>query len=261
MGRLCYFRKLRGVRLIALLSLALAGCGLAPTFPTPAATVRPRTPVPTISPAPPTPTIAPSARPQAAPTSTTDPAHLPAGDVLFEYTFDAAGNWGVGEDDASRIAVSGGVLTIAIKRSDWTTWTFAGRQAADFYAEASTEVAACGQDDSYGMIFRVVNADNFYLFGLACDARYRVRHRQDGEWNVLTDWTPSTAIQAGPGAHNLLAVRAMGDEFQFFANGEFLGGAVDSSFAEGKFGLFAQSGLAAGVSVNFDNLQVRAPTP
>ncbi|MBI3360892.1 MAG: hypothetical protein HY023_07260 [Chloroflexi bacterium] len=251
--------------LVGLLSLALVGCGLVPpSLPTPppvAATIRARTPVPTFTPAPPTETFAPSATPQAAAISTADPAHPPAGELLFEYTFDSAGNWGVGEDEASRIAAAGGVLNITLKRADWTTWTFAGRKAGGFYAEVSADVATCGQDDSYGLLFRVVDANNFYLFGLGCDARYRVRHRQDGEWNALVDWTPTPAIRAGGGARNLLAVRALGDEFKFFVNGEYLGSASDSSFAEGTFGLFAQAGLDAGLSVDFDNLRVRSAMP
>lgn len=263
----------RGVRLIGLLSLTVSACSVAPLplpTPTTAATERAPTPVPTVTLIP---SIAPTERrpePSATPpsasappeTPTAEPAGAPTGGaLLFEYAFDSAGVWGVEDVESHRIAVAGGVMSITVKQTDWAAWTFAGRKASDFYAEVSAAATNCSQDDSYGMLFRVVDTDNFYLFGLGCGARYRVRHRQDGEWNELVDWTPAEGIDTGDGVENRLGVRAVGDGFRFYVNGTHLADTADSSFVEGQFGLFAQSSLAAGLSANFDNLQVRAATP
>ena len=252
--------------LIALLTLVASACSVAPLpLPTPTATVpAPRTPVPTVTPAPslaPSDTPAPSLTP-APQTATATPATATVlspsgGDLLFEFTFDSAGIWGVGETESHTIAVAGGAMNVTLKQADRFALTFAGRRASDFYAEVSAVATGCGQDDSYGLLFRFVDDDNFYYFGLGCGARFRVRHRQDGKWNELVQWTPAEAIRAGDGVENRLGVRAAGDAFQFFANGAYLGEAADSSFAEGGFGLLAQSSLAAGISAKFDNLQVR----
>ena len=261
-----------GVRpALAILALALAACNVAP-LPLPTPTVAPtvaRTPVPTLTPLPPpsdtpepplaTPEPSPT-EPTATPTAggLTEPG---GGDLLFEDLFASAGIWGVGDAEAYTIEASGGTLNITLKQADRWALTFAGRRVADFYAEISATAAGCGADDSYGLLYRFVDASNFYYFGLGCGARYRVRRYQAGEWKELIDWTPAAAILAGDAEENRLAVRALGGRFYFFANDEYLGEATDNSFAEGHFGVFAQSSAAGGLAARFDNLQVRAATP
>jgi hypothetical protein len=267
------------VRLAALLSgLALSACTLAP-LPLPTPTPEPtlaRTPVPTLTPAPPqapsrsptapAPTDTPEPEPTGpTPTATAEPGVSPepvGGDLLASFDFSSPGIWGVDETDEYTIAVAGGTMNITVKQPDRWTLTIAGIQADDFLAEVTATVSACSADDSYGLLFRLVDASNFYYFGLGCGARYRVRQYQDGVWHELVEWTAAEeAFLTGEGAENRLAVRAVGDRFQFFANDQYLGDASDSSFAVGRFGLFVSSSTAGGIAAKFDNLQVREAAP
>jgi hypothetical protein len=235
-----------------------------------------RTPVPTL---PPEPTLAPTPEPTATPetepteepeptsenptpTPQAEPVAGPAGGaVIAEFTFTDAGIWGVGETEEFAIAAADGTLNILVKRPDRYALTYAGLEIGDFLADVNTTVSHCTADDSYGLLFRFLDASNFYYFGLGCSARFRVRHLQDGQWNELIFWTASDAVQAGEGAENRLAVRAVDDRFEFYANDRYLAAASDSSFAEGQVGLFASASAAGGVMARFDNLQVREASP
>jgi hypothetical protein len=255
------------------LSLALAACSVAPLplpTPTPTPTVE-RSPVPTLTPPPPpSETPAPSATP--APSETAPPSPTATvgaftepggGDLLFEDPFNSAGIWGVGEAEDYAIAAEGGTMNLTVKLPDRWTLTFAGRYLFDFYAEVTATAAVCNGDDSYGLLYRFVDASNFYYFGLGCGARYRVRHYQDGEWKELVEWTAAEVVASGQGENGerRMAVRAVGSQFYFFANGEYLGEASDSTLDEGQFGLLAQASAAGGLAVKFDDLQVREAAP
>jgi hypothetical protein len=256
---------------LALASLALAGCSVAPLpLPTPtAAPTAERTAVPTLTPPPPpSATLPPSPTP--APSDTAPPPSPTAdtlvepggGELLFEEPFNAAGTWGVEDTETHAIAVADGALRITIKAADWRAFALSSR-LADFYLEVTATAADCGGEDSYGVLYRYVDADNFYYFGLGCGARYRARHYQDGEWKELINWTQADVVASGEGENGerVLGLRAVGERFYFFANGQFLAEAADSALADGRLALLANSSPEAGLSVAFDDLRVYAPAP
>ena len=55
---------------------------------------------------------------------------------------------------------------------------------------------------------------------------------------------------------NVLGVRAEGDLFKLYLNGEYLTSATDETFTGGKFGVFAYSQSTPGLQVAFDDLVV-----
>jgi hypothetical protein len=232
-----------------------------------------RSPVPTTTPLPPpsatpepTATPAPSATPEP-PSPTPNTFNEPGGGALvFEDLFNSAGIWGVEDTEAHTIAVAGGALTITVKQADRWALTLAGRQARDFYAEVTASATNCGGDDSYGLLFRLVDAANFYYFGLGCGGRYRLRGYVGGEWRELVEWTQADTVAsaAAEDGSRKLAVRAVDDRLYFFANDIYLGEASDGALGVGTFGLFAHSTPLAGLAVRFDDLRVyaaAAPAP
>ena len=131
---------------------------------TPVATVIPTTAAP--------PTTTPT--PVIEPTPTVDPSELVLGDLIFAETFEQAGPWAVGETDANVVTVSDDVLTFTQKNIDTFAFRISGRQADDFYAHISTRAAGpCRTNDRYGLIFRLQDGVNYYLFLVNCERQFR----------------------------------------------------------------------------------------
>jgi hypothetical protein len=206
-----------------------------------------------------TPTASATAQPSATPTDTpaaSGSPPVPVRNVIFEDDFSEPGQWEVGEDDLQRIAVADGQLSLALKVSDRFSILFnTRRRARDFFASVTGATAACLFRDRYGLLFRVLDASNYYQFDVDCDGRYRLAKLVGGTLAPLRDWTPHPAIRPG-GAVNELGVRAAGNTLEVFVNGQSLSSVNDSTYTEGAFGLYAGSGLSSAYTATFDNLRV-----
>ncbi len=225
------------------------------------------TPVPLIMPAvsPDTPVAAdtPTSENTAAPTATV--AALPVntaaanttGALIFEDLFDTAGPWAVGDTADSNIAVSGGALTYIQKTPGTFSYRIIGRQGGDFRAEVSTALpTGCGSGDKFGLMFRILDANNYYVIQVDCEGRYRLMRLVGGAGTALIDWSQSTAIKRGVNAANTLRVETKGSSLTVFINGERLGTASDSIFASGRFGLWVGSNVTKNFTAVFDDLRV-----
>jgi hypothetical protein len=198
-----------------------------------------------------------------APTATPSPSATPAGpeialgNQIFEDDFSQAGRWNTGEDNVQRVAVADGQMIIALKVNDRFTLVYnITRRARDFFASVTGAAAACLFRDRYGLLFRVLDANNYYQFEVDCDGRYRLAKVVNGTLTALRDWTADPAIHVGGGTVNELGVRAASATLEVFANGRSLSSVSDSTYTEGAFGLYAGSGLSSAYTATFDNLRV-----
>jgi hypothetical protein len=130
---------------------------------------------------------------------------------------------------------------------------------ADSYYQATAQVDACLGDDHYGLVFRASDEVNFYLFGVTCEGRARLQMIQGGRYSVIANLPPNPAVQTGPGATNVLAVRAVGTELQFLANGQRLTTISDPAHAAGRFGVYARALVSSELRVAFDDITGWAP--
>ena len=199
------------------------------------------------------------------PTATPQPsaARLPIGTptfigkAIFTDDFSQPQVWPASDDNAQRIAVADGQLSITLKAEDRFTIVYdVKRRAADFYAAVTGTAAACRFRDRHGLLFRLQDSSNYYQFEVDCDGRYRLAKVLDGALTPLKDWTASEAIRKGEGMTNELGVRAKGGTLEVFVNGQALFQAQDSAYAEGGFGLYTGSGLSGTYTAVFDDLAV-----
>jgi hypothetical protein len=110
----------------------------------------------------------------------------------------------------------------------------------------------------FGVIFRVLDDDNFYMFQIGDDGSIFAGIRQAGMWESILPFTPAMAIQ--PGIANKITVAGQGGQFYFYVNGEFVGGLFDARLGAGRVGVIA--GLDEGgqhAVIQFDNFELRAP--
>ena len=168
----------------------------------------------------------------------------------------ADGMWGVDESDETAIFYSAGTLQINLKTAQWTAWTSATITATNFYAEADSFHVRGPLNNQLGLVFRLVDNDNFYYYTISHAGYFRLDKKVAGAWVTLLDWAESTAIVSGEGAANLLGVLAEGDQLTLLANGTVLTTYQDDSYAQGAIGVAAGAFDEADVLVAFDDLHV-----
>lgn len=184
-------------------------------------------------------------------------AEVTAGQAAVNDTFSRdRGGWTTESDGYATYAYADRALRIQVDSRDWISWSLSERSVGDFAAEVDVEFGAAPGDMQAGLIFRLVDSDNFYLFSVSPQGTYSLWKKAAGEWTALLQWTPSEALERGEGAHNRLGVLAEGATISLWANETILASVEDDTLAEGVLALAVGSFEAPGVAASFDNLEV-----
>ena len=274
-------------------ALAVSACrGSAAPTATPAplgtATIAATAELPTSAPTAEQPTSAPATEQStSAPTETTvaatvtslpvTPSNTPAatpdpnealGDVIYQDNLDGTGGWfWTFSDDVATIGVVDGKLKGVMKTAN-AGWRFTispdTLQFSSQQVRLAAHIVTCGDNDEYGLMFRVKSeADkpdfyDGYLFKLRCGGAARLELVQGSQTTALVDWTTSPAIKTGPGADNNLLVWAAGGDFRFYVNDQYMFSAQDSTLTTGFYGIYLYDRTAGGLTVNYDSLVAKA---
>ena len=116
------------------------------------------------------------------------------------------------------------------------------------------------EDNGYGVIFRVTDDEDFYIFRISGDGFFTAE-RTDGEEIVtLVDWTESAQIKTQPGAVNRITVVGRGDAYTFYINDGQVSSFVDAKYRDGTFGVIVDDfDEKIGTTVRFDEYLVGVP--
>jgi hypothetical protein len=168
----------------------------------------------------------------------------------------SSANWFMVDTDDTRFEVKDGNLVMeSINSGTIDEWGLSIRpNAKDFYLEiTATTGDTCSGLDRYGVVIRAQDPDELYVYGFSCNGRYRM-YKWDGEYTEIKSWTSSSQILAGPDQTNQLGIWAEGDTFKFYANRKLLAEVTDSTYSEGRFGLFVGSSETDGFQVFVDEV-------
>ncbi|MBI3160809.1 MAG: hypothetical protein HYZ26_14515 [Chloroflexi bacterium] len=214
--------------------LALAACQSAP----------PATPTP-----PPTPVPAPTAT---------------ASEFLYADDFsDPESGWDRGSFAEGTTDYGEGVYRIDVTAPNQLLWATAYRQFGDLRIEVTARLAEGGEDNSFGIICRHVDPENFYALVVSSDGYAAIRKRVfGGELLVITGEGKFTPVELWPGAGETvnLAAECVGDRLRLFVNGELILEAQDGDLRSGDIGLMAGTFSAEKTSVEFDDFRA-LPAP
>lgn len=132
------------------------------------------------------------------------------------------------------------------------------------YKDVIIEVKAARQsgplDNSYGVICRYQDEQNFYAALISSDGYAGIFEVNDGRYKLMghDEMIPVPAILGGTAA-NLIHFECIGTSLALAVNNEPVDAQEDKSFESGDIGLIAGTFEEAGVHIVFDDFKVRQP--
>ena len=100
-------------------------------------------------------------------------------------------------------------------------------------------------------MFRFLDSENTYLFGLRGDGHYSIWKVAGGDAFPLQEWTGSSYLNQ-ENTVNHLQIRCEGSKISVYVNNYCLASVNDNTFRQGKIGFFVSSGM----HVAYDDIMV-----
>lgn len=187
-------------------------------------------------------------------------------DASFADAFVAGqtGNWLIEQDSIASTAIVNEQLLITVAAPNTVQYSILQDEVyGDFALEVDVVQLAGPPESSYGVLFRMVDGQQFYRFDITGNGLFIVeRHNGDGTWTrLIQEWTPSTALNQGLNVTNRLRVLASGQSLAFYANDVLLVQVNDNTYTDGAIGLDAGTFGGSNLQVAFDNVTVTGSTP
>ncbi|MCW5880195.1 MAG: hypothetical protein KIS91_04580 [Anaerolineae bacterium] len=183
----------------------------------------------------------------------------PAANIVFGDDFrDNSAGWTLFQDASGGATIESGRLVTTVSGPDRTVAATAPIRFDNFSLETDSGLEAGAVETRYGLIFRRVDASNFYLFEVDGLGTYRLGKIVSGSYTPLVPPTASERVQPGL-AMNRLRVHANGSRIIVGVNGVDVDAVDDTAFSGGAIGV-STSLLGSGEArVVFGNLQVSQP--
>ena len=131
-----------------------------------------------------------------------------------------------------------GRFEIAVHKPSCFAWSTVPYRYRDFVLEGRLSIDSHNGHSAAGLLFRLVNDENFYYFLLSNRGHFRLDVVFNRNPFHLIEWTPLPA--AGPGPWDL-RVLGRGDRFAFFLDDEWIAEVTDDTIPVGAFGFGAQN--------------------
>jgi hypothetical protein len=167
--------------------------------------------------------------------------------------------WETFAEPGATARIVDGQLQIALTSQAAFAFTMAAINVTDFDLTVDTALGGGGLTNSYGIIFRYIDAQNFYRFDVTGDGLWGLSRRNNDQWISLRELEATSAINTGLSAANALRIVARGGGFTFHANGVELGRLEDNTLPVGRVGLFVSTFDDPTAQVSFDNLTIVKP--
>lgn len=180
--------------------------------------------------------------------------------AVYTHDFDSIGGWPdsdvSGDLTAVYTVVGSEYLINPLKNMAYALAPApASSPSPDMVVEADVRLAASQPQSRAGIACRVGSDGSFYAFNLIASGAYEIVRVKGGNGVVLG----SGGIGFDPSEGARLKAECRGDLLSFHANGELLGEARDSEFAEGTgAGLLSVSPVVAATNAAFDSFVLSA---
>jgi hypothetical protein len=205
-----------------------------------------------------TPTPLPSAT--ALPSNTPSPTHDPS--VLFFDDFsDPSSGWNEYTDTDGKIEYAQGKYLFTIRSTDTYYWATPYRNYSNVVIDVDAKKVGGPENNEFGVICRLKDEKNFYLFSISSDGYYGFFKMIDGEWvqEDKTEWQFNDKVILSGFRVNHFKVTCNADSLMLEVNGSTLIDIHDTDLITGDVGLYAGAYLSQDVVIQFDNFKVTKP--
>jgi cell division septation protein DedD len=127
---------------------------------------------------------------------------------------------------------------------------------SEFYAEFDTSFVIRSGENAAGLVFGLLDTDNFYSFMVDEIGYYQLQHRVNGEYTDLIPWTLSDVADAEEGAVNRLGVLAEDSTITLTINGTVIAQVEDAPVDFGSIALAVQTFTIPEAHSTFDNFSI-----
>ena len=206
------------------------------------------------------PTAEPTTEPTAATGTSSDAmiAAIQGQTPTFSDDFEdgEASDWVTFPSDTVVYEIFEGTLEYVFSASNVLTWSELPVSVTNYYLEADATIASSVAEAEYGIIFNYVDSQNFYLYAVNNASRYSVWRLVNNGWEVVYDWSDSTALVAGEGNTNRLGLLVQDTTIRLIANDEVIADLDNSEAAAGGVALAAGTFEESDLIMSFDNVML-----
>ena len=138
-------------------------------------------------------------------------------------------------------------------------WTYPSvTPVTDFTLSVDAQQIEGPQDGQYGLVFRILDEYNYYLFMIDKDKNYSFQLYNDGKWFTITYGTISPAVLQDN--DNRITVIGEGSHFRFYINDIFFSEETEHTLPSGKYGIAVGLTYPQDQAIfEFDNFEIRSP--
>jgi len=183
------------------------------------------------------------------------------GSVLFSDDFSTNQNdWKTWNQDNAYVNIEGGGLYFLINESEYDYWSKPGFNFENVVIQADAIKVGGPDDNSYGVLCRMVDEANFYAFIISSDGYAGILRVKEGTYELLNNNSMEffPEIIQGDAVNQITA--SCNDTFLSLAiNGKIVLQEQDDNFNSGDIGFIAGTFSEPGVEILFDNLVVLQP--
>jgi putative lipoprotein len=201
--------------------------------------------------------VVPVLSPGATPEPIEDDPPLVLGEPDFFDGFDSYANWSKNNNDCYANDIQNGLFYMTAKGlKGIPCLTFSSQEIQNFYLQTQLQnPGVCLPDDNFGMVFRAPGNQRGYLFGVTCDGRIGLWNWDGKNAYMISPWSTSSALNAGPNARNRIGVAVYGEEFLLYANGRLVTRVENSDYqGAGKIGYYVFTSGEQAFTIKFDDL-------
>ena len=166
-----------------------------------------------------------------------------------------SGAWATGDDDDSTVAYANRALRVLVKHPDWLAWSDGDLTLGDFLLETDVTAVSGQEDGQFGLLFRKVDDQNYYFYGIDASGNFGLWKKVDDEWQSIIDWQATDAVVMEKGATRRLGVLAEGSTIALLIDGTPLAQVEDDSFDQGGVAVVSGTFSAPEYETTFDNLE------
>lgn len=184
---------------------------------------------------------------------------LPEGRVsLYQDDFsDSDSGWAHDKDPGGFVGYKNNEYVIEVGVEKYLYWGVPKEKFSDMVLKVTARVITPVDGGEFGVICRYQDNENFYGMSVTGDGWFGIWKLEADEFEMLLDWDYSRDIPL----YEPLAITAScsSNELTLAVDEKVLGQVKDFTFSKGDIGLFAGTWEESGLTVAFDDLEVRSP--